>query len=1280
MGKLGIDWLGVFDPWLHLATQEVTAMLLSENQLDEWVRAHAEDAQGVIVEATWRLIAAAAPKPKERRFPLGDSVGQHGRDGVLDVDLGLPPYFPDGRSIWEIGTGVNPQRKATEDYKSATKSTPQEERAQSALILVTPLSGRRGWDPHAMATWLTNRNARRQWREVRMIDGTRLIEWLHRFPSVELWLAQRILGINAPDIDTMDRRWELLRSYGFPPPLIPDVFVGNRDLARAKVGELLGGQTTRVRLETLYPDAVADFVTAHLAALDDESRVEASSRCLFVSTAEAWYRLCELDTPHVLVAEATLDLSGDDGTRLIQLAHRGGHSVVFGSLPGGIPDPSSVQLPIPRAEQVEAALKAAGYGEERARNLAGRTGGNLGSLKRVLQNLAAMPEWADGSEASNLAIAAALGSWNEQNQGDVELVEGIAGNSYGAWIDVIREQSFLAGAPLTQSDGIWRFGPRYEGWYALGPRLFRNQIERLQHGIVRALSEVDPRLDMAPEDRPFAAVRGVGLVYSEHLRRGLADTVALLGSHPDALRALPSGMASATAHSIVRELLDDADWRRWASLDRVLPLLAEAAPSAFLDAVERGIRESPNRFDALFASESSGMFGATYFSGTLWALETLAWSEEHVGRAVLALGQLAARDPGGTWSNRPSNSLTRMFLPWMPQTSGHGGHRIASLRALIEEQPAVGWKLLVSLLPGQTQVSHPTRRPTWRQWIPDDWSGHVLIQDYTDQVDQLSVMAVSMATNDPTKLVELIDHLEVLTPASRGELLKHVSGAMVAALPETDRTAIWKAMTSLVGRHRAFADADWAMDSHVVDEIAVIADRLAPQQPEVRLARLFTDRGIDLFEDRGNYQQQHEQLESRRDEAVRQILETGGIAAVRDFALTVGTPWRVGLGLGRIGADGTDSLLLPGSISPENAPLREFARGYVAGRFSAVGFGWADGLGIQGWSPGALAEFLAMLPFAPEAWERAERLLPNPCSYWATTPANPYGYEADYEPAIRRLVECGRPFAAIRCIYYELSTKGHLLPDSAIAALAEAVSSTESLDQMSQYEVVELIKALQAADDIGVDRLAQIEWAYLPLLDRHSGAKAVYLEARLAADADYFCDLIQLIFKSEKETRDEERDPKQAANGYRLLTDWSTPPGLSMGGQYDGRALRPWLERVSERSTMSGHRAIAMTMAGHALIHAPADPGGLWIDREVARCLNALDADDLRDGFRTAESNSRGAHFVDPTGQPERDLAAKYQARAEALDAEGFPRFAAVLRQLQESYLLQAERVKERDW
>ena len=131
-------------------------MLINENQLDEWVRGNAQIAQGKIVELVWRLIAASSPRPKDRRFPLSDSVGQPGHDGFLDVDYPFDPFVPEGRSFWEIGTGIKAGKKAQTDYRELTKATPESERKQATLVIVTPLSARRDWD----YTWKKDSQAR----------------------------------------------------------------------------------------------------------------------------------------------------------------------------------------------------------------------------------------------------------------------------------------------------------------------------------------------------------------------------------------------------------------------------------------------------------------------------------------------------------------------------------------------------------------------------------------------------------------------------------------------------------------------------------------------------------------------------------------------------------------------------------------------------------------------------------------------------------------------------------------------------------------------------------------------------------------------------------------------------------------------------------------------------------------------------------------------------------------------------------------------------------------
>ena len=235
---------------------------------------------------------------------------------------------------------------------------------------------------------------------------------------------------------------------------------------------------------------------------------------------------------------------------------------------------------------------------------------------------------------------------------------------------------------------------------------------------------------------------------------------------------------------------------------------------------------------------------------------------------------------------------------------------------------------------------------------------------------------------------------------------------------------------------------------------------------------------------------------------------------------------------------------------------------------------------------------------------------------------------------------------------------------------------------MDSYQIVELIKFLQSNPSVTKENLFQIEWAYLPLLDdRHRGARPKLLEAGLANDPEFFCEVIQLLYKSKNlsqpvEERSEESKTK-AVNAWRLLYEWKTPPGLQDDGTFSPEQFDTWLQRVKIICAESGHLEVALDNIGKVLIHAPADPDGLWIHRSVAKALNDRDLtiEHMRDGFRVGILNSRGTHGVDPTGAPEKELAKKYSLMADEVENAGFHRLAATLKDLAHSYKREAERI-----
>ena len=290
------------------------------------------------------------------------------------------------------------------------------------------------------------------------------------------------------------------------------------------------------------------------------------------------------------------------------------------------------------------------------------------------------------------------------------------------WTSNVREISLLPGAPIEQKDGRWKVAERLSSWKALGPRMFDGHLDKFQKVAIEVLCERDPQFELPSDQRYAASIHGKVMKHSHSLRKGLAETLALLGSHPQQLTSCSQGKAEGTARSTVSKILKRADWELWSSLNDVMPLLAEAAPKEFLDAVENSLSSSPCPFDGVFVQEGPGFGGRNYTTGLLWALETLAWAEEHLIRVIIILGELAARDPGGNWANRPANSLWTILLPWFPQTVAPVAKRIAAVATLQKEQPEVAWKLLINLLPQTHQSTSMSHRPLWRKIIPDEWS------------------------------------------------------------------------------------------------------------------------------------------------------------------------------------------------------------------------------------------------------------------------------------------------------------------------------------------------------------------------------------------------------------------------------------------------------------------------------------------------------------------------------------------------------------------------------
>ena len=890
--------------------------------------------------------------------------------------------------------------------------------------------------------------------------------------------------------------------------------------------------------------------------------------------------------------------------------------------------------------------------------------------------------WAQHPDATYLALAVLIGAWNEEGQDDRNAITQLLGISYEEWLKKAREILHCPGSPLSLNNGIWKVVNRSELWSLLGSRILDHDLDKFKSLAISTLSEPDPAFELPPEERHAASIHGKVLKCSQALRKGISEGLAILGSNPDACGNCSPGEAKATCKLVLWAILSDADWVLWGSLDSLLPALAEAAPDEFLDAVETALSLKPCPFDELFAQEGSGITGRNYLTGLLWALEGLAWDKQYLVRVCVVLGELASHDPGGQWVNRPSNSLATILLPWFPQTLAPVDKRKVAVKTLLNEWPVIAWNLILQLLPGQHETSSGSHKPNWRKTIPDDWEESVTTQEYRQQVSFFGKLAVGSAGHDIERLTALIDRFDNLPQPAFDQLVEVLNSRQVTELPEEQRQSLWDHLTKFTKIHRRFSDAKWALSSEVVSEIESVATKLAPTNLLNLKRMLFSGHDLDLYEETGNWKEQQKKLEEKRQQAIRDILSSGGMEEIIQFAKDVESPLQVGNSLSVAGKAEIDEWIFPAMLATEDRKLVEFTGSYVWSRRYNYGWDWVDGLDRSGWSDLHMAQFLSYLPFVEESWRRAEAWLGKfEKEYWRITNANPYDTNDDIGFAIGKLIENGRPKAAIHCLSKQVRSKQVIDKDQAVRALLFAGNSIEPLGSLDKYGLIEIIKALQHDPETNPEDLSTVELAYLPLLNRYidEDASPKTLENRLASDPAFFCEAIGLSYRSKKEPKPKrersERDKAIAQNAGKLLWKWRTPPGTQPDSTFLPDRLRQWLEQVKEKCAESGHLEVALIHIGQVLFHCPPDPDELWIHHTVAEVLNDKSAAKMREGFRSAVLNSRGAHFVDPTGKPERKLAIQYRQKAEDVENAGFQRFAVTLRGIGDFYDQEAKRI-----
>ncbi|MFI5587034.1 TIR domain-containing protein [Amycolatopsis sp. NPDC051758] len=1067
----------------------------------------------------------------------------------------------------------------------------------------------------------------------------------HAFPGLvdRLIDAAPDLGIGVrdgiKDLATWSRERTALTGSRLPAEL--DLL--GRDEQVAQVRSWLSGPPGNLIIRGQTSDEVAAFTAAVLDGHDPHHRA------VRVTSAAGWQHATRIPPsfPAVVVSD-DVPVSEAQNSRHVVIARDG-----FEQRPGGLSLPR-----IPRDKARDAFL-AMGVPLHQADELGGLARRSTQALIRRLSPNAPRPPWVQPPDSAIAAPLSLVSRWSTTNKADHEVIARITGEAYSR-VERFATVSAASRDPfLHRSGSRWQLADPLDAWSQLAAQISDTDIRQFSAAAIDVLSESDPVLSLPDPEVPTAKLTGAIRKWSDDLRQGIAHGLARLGDSGSARIAgsTAGDIAATVVHQLLRQANADRTGLAWRSLRDVLPLLAEAAPRVFLDAVSAGLRGTDPLLRVMFEdAEGRTLNRHSAHTRLLWALETVTWAPQHGTEAALLLAQLARIDPGGQPGNRPDRSLLTVIAP-APESPLPLERRTAVIGQVRTKYPEVGWRLL-SDLTDRAPFLTPLARPRVRQ----DWLGSAVtpsdsLKIYRDAV--FDAVLTDLGTV-PDRWATWLTRLTGLSASHQESLLTALETTDFSqADPEAVR-ALWDQCLKLVNFERNGSSGPRFFSVETIDRLSSFLTTIEPTDDPTRHAWLFTWHPDIPDVELTDLEAHDAAVERLRTEVVAEELARHGVDGLAQLADASDRGQTVGWALAQVAGDTVRDEMIARLTEP-------LAEGWIWCRAKTAGQSWATDLfGALPDDPARRTAFLLALPSDWAVGLLAQEEPDVRDRFWSSAPAFPYPAEQP-EAYLAEILGQGRAVAVIDALslaLYGNDQSWHPAAELVEAAFDRLLNTSAQVTSYTAYAVGRLLDYLHVT---GHDLHAVARWeiAFAGLF--HDRTPRALLEL-IAADPAAFVELHQFRYL-----------PTEKINPKAIRFWWTGEHLRCLPGQtgdvMDRSRLLEWVRQARELLNAIGMLHTGDQAIGTLLATGPAGADGAWPTEAVRDVLELDDSGDLREGFVRGIGNNIGftTRGVYDGGDQERASAEAYLAWADKIEA-GWPLAAGALRDHAESLRWQAKR------
>ena len=1245
---------------------------ISALQLRQWGETrHAEEE---LPELVSRLIRSELPAPGSIRAPSDERIIEPGPD--IAVEAPRPTrHILGGQSVWEVSTAAKVQEKATNDLNR--HRVPAGWRCdETSWVFVTTVA----WV--GKDEWTFQQRAEHPWRSIKVFDATDLKSWIDESLGVQIWLMGR-MGLKPPGFHWLREEVREWCSVAAPPL--------NTTLLDSSVDKYLTAWCDWVRSGPDRPLTIIGESRGEalllLQALIQRGGSHPSHppiEGLCVNTEEGLRQLLGSPPKDVVIAPM------NESVRELAVAHCGRILVLLPET--GRPRVSDPLRVVPVGlRALRDFLVGNGIDSGRAAQLAHSSGGSVTVLRRLTHKggAQALAPQLSNQQPRILAAAGLFGVWDAGSQADRKVVLRLTGQQRDEDVDAAWTE--LLNLPETP---VWMDGER---------RGVNSQLDTWQRftedkitpqAIDRFFDAVTTALKQAPLHRPgerlllpkeYQALRDSQV--SAELLRGLAQGLVLLAEFGDRVdRRLVGSRVAVRVEDAVFAALNDMTVDRLRALSEILPLLAESAPEAFLEAMEADLGRTDSAQKALLnfrwdPSESEppphllhGTEAMHYRSALMWAYETLAWFPEYAERAIELLGQLADEDVRYHHGGQPRQSLAKLLKPWNHGSVLDSERHCAVLRKLAQDHPVWAFDLARNCLPLDYDTADQAHLPLWRG--RSDGADSEQSEEHRTAVYRTAAdILVQHAGTSGKTIRAVIDAMEDLPEAEAARIWPNIaSWAGSESCSQEERTRLVRDLT-------AFADG--ATSEHCREGDIKGARRVLEELSAFPVTApdlwLFEDDAV-IWERRpedAGWEDTEDRLDRKRRSALRRDWESGGIEAILSLVPEVRNTRFLGAMTASILPQDEINLATLRALQTGGDAIRSPMRGFIQGLLEGMDDLDADALvGVirssafadenPNWLPCLLARFPFRIGTAGTDRLTHEELT----SYWQQFEPEWQAIPSEQKDwLIAGLCSVNRPRAALSA----LRSKFEGARTESLRQLIDTLPGSRE-QRSKDVERLErnLVATIRARPDLSAVDAAGIEFMFFDILKPE---EMPALAGAVANNPSWFQEALMLCM----ERRDGEKDPRaweerkeNAPEGlrrraYRLFRWLPRLPGTTSNG-YEVDLGHAWTTAILSFADQHDRREVAETLLGEAFgragFHKDGSPTG-----ELTDLLERVRCPGIERGVATAVGNQLGSVMLpsDDAGRPYRSRAEFYRELEERY-RDTKPRTARVMRYLQRRF------------